>query len=62
MKTNVLGTFTLLDVAYKFWGNKKDVLFHHISTDEVYGSLEDDGYFYEDTIYDPHSPYSSKLP
>lgn len=64
MRTNVMGTFTLLDVARSFWRKddgsiRDDVLFHHISTDEVYGSLGPDGYFREDTPYDPRSPYSS---
>ena len=64
MKTNVMGTFTLLDVARNYWKNpdgtmRDDVLFHHISTDEVYGSLGETGYFREDTPYDPRSPYSS---
>lgn len=64
MKTNVMGTFTLLDVARNFWKKedgslRDDVLFHHISTDEVYGSLGETGYFREDTPYDPRSPYSS---
>ncbi len=64
MKTNVMGTYTLLDVARKYWNvsldnPRDDVLFHHISTDEVYGSLGDTGYFLETTPYDPRSPYSS---
>ena len=64
MKTNVMGTFTLLDVARNYWKEedgsiRDDVLFHHISTDEVYGSLGETGYFREDTPYDPRSPYSS---
>ena len=64
VKTNVMGTYTLLDVARNYWGvsldNKRDdVLFHHISTDEVYGSLGETGYFTETTPYDPRSPYSS---
>ncbi len=64
MKTNVMGTFTLLDVARNYWKKddgtiRDDVLFHHISTDEVYGSLGPNGYFREDTPYDPRSPYSS---
>jgi len=59
IKTNVMGTFTLLDVARNAWKDKKDVLFHHISTDEVYGSLGETGYFKEDTPYDPRSPYSA---
>ena len=64
MKTNVMGTFTMLDVARNYWKKedgtlRDDVLFHHISTDEVYGSLGETGYFREDTPYDPRSPYSS---
>ena len=64
IKTNVMGTFTLLDVARNYWGvslanQRDDVLFHHISTDEVYGSLGETGYFTEDTPYAPRSPYSS---
>ncbi len=64
IKTNVNGTFTLLDVARNYWGvsldnQRDDVLFHHISTDEVYGSLGPTGYFTEETKYDPRSPYSS---
>ncbi len=59
VETNVMGTFTLLDVARNYWNGKKDVLFHHISTDEVYGSLGEEGYFYENTPYDPRSPYSA---
>ena len=57
--TNVIGTFTLLDVARKAWEGRKDVLFHHVSTDEVYGSLGETGYFTEGTPYDPRSPYSA---
>jgi len=59
IKTNVVGTFTLLDAARNAWKNKLDVLFHHISTDEVYGSLGETGLFTETTAYDPHSPYSA---
>ena len=64
IKTNVMGTFTLLDVARNYWAvsldkQRDDVLFHHISTDEVYGSLGETGYFTETTPYDPRSPYSS---
>ena len=64
VKTNVMGTFTMLDVARNYWKKedgslRDDVLFHHISTDEVYGSLGETGYFREDTPYDPRSPYSS---
>ncbi len=59
IKTNVMGTFNLLEVARHFWNHRKDVRFHHISTDEVYGSLKETGYFYETTAYDPRSPYSA---
>jgi len=64
VKTNVMGTFTLLDVARNAWKDdsgkpRQDTLFHHISTDEVYGSLGPDGYFTETTAYDPRSPYSA---
>ncbi|MFH1654829.1 MAG: dTDP-glucose 4,6-dehydratase [Pseudomonadota bacterium] len=57
--TNIIGTFSLLEVARENWSGINGVLFHHISTDEVYGSLQDNGYFYEDTPYDPRSPYSA---
>jgi len=57
--TNVLGTFTILECARNAWKEKKDVLFHHVSTDEVYGSLGETGYFTETTPYDPRSPYSA---
>ena len=64
VRTNVMGTYTLLDVAKNYWGcsldnPRDDVLFHHISTDEVYGSLGPTGYFTETTLYDPRSPYSA---
>ncbi|HPG86871.1 MAG TPA: dTDP-glucose 4,6-dehydratase [Spirochaetales bacterium] len=59
IKTNVMGTFTLLDVARNAWKGRDDVLFHHVSTDEVFGSLGDSGYFTETTPYDPRSPYSA---
>jgi dTDP-glucose 4,6-dehydratase len=64
VKTNVMGTFTLLDVVNNAWRDstgklRQDVLFHHISTDEVYGSLGEIGYFTEATAYDPRSPYSA---
>jgi dTDP-glucose 4,6-dehydratase len=59
VRTNVMGTFTLLDAARGLWKDRQDVLFHHVSTDEVYGSLGDSGYFTEETPYDPRSPYSA---
>ena len=67
VRTNVNGTFTLLDVAYKHWMEKPFVFkegyeecrFHHISTDEVYGTLGESGLFSETTPYAPNSPYSA---
>jgi len=59
VRTNVMGTFTLLDVARNAWKGRDDVLFHHVSTDEVFGSLGDAGFFTESTSYDPRSPYSA---
>lgn len=59
INTNVIGTFNLLEEARTFWKDKKDVLFHHVSTDEVYGSLGAEGSFYETTAYSPRSPYSA---
>jgi dTDP-glucose 4,6-dehydratase len=58
--TNVLGTASLLQAAKENWNGKyDDKIFYHISTDEVYGSLGDTGFFYETTAYDPRSPYSA---
>jgi dTDP-glucose 4,6-dehydratase len=57
IRTNIMGTFRLLELARKY--QKQMVLFHHVSTDEVYGSLGPKGYFREDTPYDPSSPYSA---
>ncbi len=65
VKTNVLGTLVMLNAAKEAWeledgSFREDKKFLHVSTDEVYGSLdEDDGYFYETTPYAPHSPYSA---
>lgn len=62
IETNVTGTFTLLEAARAYWsarGRPESFRFHHISTDEVYGSLGADGRFTEDTPYDPRSPYSA---
>ncbi len=59
IRSNIQGTFILLEAARKYWQNRKDVLFHYISTDEVYGSLGETGYFYEHTPFDPRSPYSA---
>ena len=59
-KTNVQGTLNLLESAIKNWGNNADnKRFYHISTDEVYGSLGNNGKFTENTSYDPRSPYSA---
>ena len=67
IKTNVSGTFTLIDIAYKYWMEKpfsyksgyENCRFHHISTDEVYGTLGESGLFTEETPYAPNSPYSA---
>jgi dTDP-glucose 4,6-dehydratase len=60
VKTNVLGTATLLNACRKMWKSKSDgKLFYHVSTDEVYGSLGKEGFFTEQTAYDPRSPYSA---
>lgn len=57
--TNVIGTLNLLSVAKSFWKDGKDHVFHHVSTDEVYGSLNETDLFKETTAYDPRSPYSA---
>ena len=67
IQTNINGTFNLIDVAFKSWmeapskikSGYKDCRFHHISTDEVYGTLGENGYFTETTAYAPNSPYSA---
>ena len=64
IQTNIVGTYNLLDVAKKYWDNlsgvkKENFRFHHVSTDEVYGDLEETGYFTEETSYEPSSPYSA---
>ena len=67
IKTNVNGTFNLLYSAYKIWFDEpfkakvgfENALFYHISTDEVFGSLGEEGYFSESTPYAPNSPYSA---
>ena len=67
METNLMGTFNLIETARRYWmdapGKVKpgyeDARFHHISTDEVYGTLGETGYFKETTPYAPNSPYSS---
>ena len=58
--TNVVGTCNLLNAARHIWkDNSEGKLFYHVSTDEVYGSLGEEGFFTESTPYDPHSPYSA---
>lgn len=58
--TNVIGTVNLLNASKHIWSNNfVGKIFHHVSTDEVYGSLGSEGFFTEDTAYDPHSPYSA---
>jgi dTDP-glucose 4,6-dehydratase len=67
IETNVNGTFTLIDVAYRYWMEKPFIhkegyegcRFHHVSTDEVYGTLGHDGLFTEKTSYAPNSPYAA---
>jgi dTDP-glucose 4,6-dehydratase len=62
VETNVMGTFRLLEASLRQWqsrGKPKDFCFLHISTDEVYGSLGAEGYFTEESPYDPSSPYSA---
>jgi dTDP-glucose 4,6-dehydratase len=66
VQTNVMGTVTLLNVAKQYWKDRQQNtaetrkgLFYHVSTDEVYGSLDNGGFFTEETPYDPQSPYSA---
>ena len=60
IETNIVGTVTLLNAARAAWGDAlEDKRFYHVSTDEVYGSLGETGYFTEETPYDPRSPYSA---
>ncbi len=59
IETNILGTVSLLSAAKSAWKNFDSKRFYHISTDEVYGSLGEDGFFTETTSYDPQSPYSA---
>jgi len=64
IQTNIVGTYTLLECARGYWSglsntDKLKFRFHHISTDEVYGSLGDTGFFTEETSYKPNSPYSA---
>jgi dTDP-glucose 4,6-dehydratase len=60
IKTNVLGTAILLNACRKYWqDNMENKRFYHVSTDEVFGSLGEEGFFTEETAYDPRSPYSA---
>ncbi|RDH81217.1 MAG: dTDP-glucose 4,6-dehydratase [endosymbiont of Galathealinum brachiosum] len=64
IQTNIVGTLNLLEVARKYWGElegarKDSFRFHHVSTDEVYGDLDETGLFTEETSYEPSSPYSA---
>ena len=64
IETNIIGTYTLLEAARKYWRTldvtgKENFRFHHISTDEVYGSLGKEGFFTEQSRYEPNSPYSA---
>ncbi len=59
VESNVVGTFNLLEACRRHWNGSTSARFHHVSTDEVYGSLGDDGLFTEETPYDPSSPYSA---
>lgn|SRR5574341_134043 len=59
IQTNINGTFALLEACRGLWAGKQNVRLHHISTDEVYGSLGETGHFFETTPYAPRSPYSA---
>lgn len=59
LDTNIIGTYTLLQQSLAAWRARKTFRFHHVSTDEVYGSLGPEGYFTEETAYHPNSPYSA---
>ena len=59
VQTNIVGTYNLLEAARRVLNNGSAIRLHHVSTDEVYGSLGDTGYFTEETRYDPRSPYSA---
>ena len=59
VETNLIGTANLLNQARFYWKDKPNTLFYHVSTDEVYGSLGETGFFTESTPYDPRSPYSA---
>lgn len=59
IRTNVIGTVELLNAAKRYWKDWEGKRFYHVSTDEVYGTLGETGYFTEETAYDPRSPYSA---
>lgn len=59
LHSNIMGTYVLLTAARAAWQGRQDVRFHHVSTDEVFGSLGPTGFFSETTAYDPSSPYSA---
>ena len=64
IQTNIVGTCNLLEVARAYWNSlaedkKGSFRFHHVSTDEVYGDLDETVFFTEETAYDPNSPYSA---
>jgi dTDP-glucose 4,6-dehydratase len=59
IETNIIGTANLLNAARKYWTDFKNKLFYHVSTDEVYGTLGETGFFVEETPYSPNSPYSA---
>ena len=64
IQTNIIGTYNMLECSRSYWESlssdkRNDFCFHHISTDEVYGSLGESGLFSESTPYDPRSPYSA---
>ncbi len=64
METNIHGSFAMLQIALAYWSNldtskKERFRFIHVSTDEVYGSFGDEGFFTESTAYRPNSPYSA---
>jgi dTDP-glucose 4,6-dehydratase len=59
MQTNIMGTYSLLEACRNYWQKQDGFRFHHVSTDEVYGSLGDSGLFTETTAYQPNSPYSA---
>ena len=64
IQTNIVGTYTLLEASLSYWrnlppGSRERFRFHHVSTDEVYGSLGEIGLFTEETAYRPNSPYSA---